>query len=186
MPSTAPTHAASGPTRPGPLDIALTVLVSAIGLAFAYFNHVDGATNAADQGGPVDVSVWAIPAFLIITLPMLWRSISPLAALGGVIGGLLVYAAAIGSIVQCGITYPIIALLAYAAASKLQGRDRLLGLLLVVAAVLVEGFTDHLGPGTIVVGMPLALLAFGGGLAMAALRDRRASAAPRVGTPAAA
>lgn len=141
--------------RFGRLDIALTILFVALGTLLMFAN-----VNDPDEGMK-DVSVLAVPLFLLVTLPLLWRSISPLIALGGVIGGLVVHSIVIGEIIRCGVAFPVIAILAFAAAARLEGRDAQLGLGLAVVAALIVGVGDFLGVGVAGVGIPVIVIAWG-------------------------
>ena len=68
--------------RIGRLDVALTLALSALGILLMYGN-VDDAK--------VDASPRAIPLFLPVTLPLLWRRVAPVAALGVMLAALLVH-----------------------------------------------------------------------------------------------
>ncbi|MBO9533080.1 MAG: hypothetical protein J7513_08930 [Solirubrobacteraceae bacterium] len=155
------------PTR---LDLAVTLLMTALGLVLARSNYLEGPTATPEEGGPFVVSVWVIPAFLLITLPLLWRSTAPRAALGAVVLALAVHAVLFGEIVRCGVAFPTIGFLAFAAAT-LGPRARRQGLTLAIVATLLVGVFDALSANVLVVGMPVTLVSFGLGL-LAASRSR--------------
>lgn len=137
------------------LDIALTVVLVALGSLLMYANVED------PEPGMRAVSVAAIPLFLLVTVPLLWRSHAPLAALGAVLAGLLVHWLAVGEAVRCGVAFPGIALLTFAVAARLDGRETYLGLGLGMVAAVVVGVSDSLGIGVASVGIPLVLIAWG-------------------------
>ena len=62
----------------GRRDIAIALVLSALGLLLMYGNVVDKE---------VEASVLAIPLFLLITVPLAWRRVAPVAALGAVLAG---------------------------------------------------------------------------------------------------
>ena len=148
-------HTARTSERFGRLDIALTVVLIALGSVLMYANVED------PDPGMQAVGVAAIPLFLLVTAPLLWRTVAPLAALGAVLAGLLVHWLAIGAAVRCGVAFPVIALLTFAVAARLDGRESYLGLGLAVVAALVVGLSDYLGVGVASVGVPLVLVAWG-------------------------
>ena len=73
----------------------------------------------------------AVPLFLLVTVPLLWRRVAPLAAAGAALAGLVVNLALVGSeYVRCGVLLPTAFLLAYATGARLDRRGALLGLLI--------------------------------------------------------
>ncbi|MEA2292888.1 MAG: hypothetical protein QOE86_527 [Solirubrobacteraceae bacterium] len=101
----------------------------------------------------VDVGPAAAPAILLVTLPMLWRSLAPLAALAAVTAGLLVHVIVFGTVVRCGIVLPVTWLLAFAVGARLPQREARLGLGIAVVAQLLMGLAD----GALNVGIAAAL-----------------------------
>ncbi len=145
-------------SRIGRLDIAITVVLSALGLALMVSNVSDTGSD-----GPGDVSILAVPAFLAVTLPLLWRSVAPLRALGVVAAALVVHGVAFGSLVRCGVAFPTLALLGFAAAARLDAGESRTALAVGLAAALVVGAFEFLGFGVVSAGIPLLLLAWGFG-----------------------
>ncbi|MBO9533077.1 MAG: hypothetical protein J7513_08915 [Solirubrobacteraceae bacterium] len=182
MPTTSQTSTTIPAPRPSGIDLALFVLGTALAMFLAYLSHTDGPTASPADGGPFEVSVWAVPGMLLVTLPMLWRTTAPFVALGGLTAGLLAHVAIFGELVHCGAVYPIIAVLAYAVARRLRGRDRVIGFALTMLAVFTTGATEVLGIETVEMGIPLALLGFGLGAFVAsrqplvAIREEMATA----------
>lgn len=145
----------------GRLDIALAVLAVALGTLLMYGNVYE------PDAGLDDVSFAAIPVFLLVTVPVLWRSADPVRALVAVLLGLAIHTAAFGEVVRCGAAFPVLAVLAYSAGRRLAARDALIGLGLGIAGALLVGAGDFLGFGVVAVGAPVVALAWGAGRAVA-------------------
>jgi hypothetical protein len=110
-------------------------------------------TNVQDP--EVNASVLAVPVFLLITVPVAWRRSAPIAALVAVFAALLLHIALFGSVVRCGVMFPLIFLLAFAAGAVLERREALLGLglaLAITATMVVADAADD-----IVSGLPFFL-----------------------------
>ncbi len=137
----------------GRLDVVLAVVVIVLGTLLM------GENVYAPEGG-LDVPFVAVPAFLVVTVPMFWRSVAPLRALGAVIVGLTLHTIAFGLVVRCGAVFPELGVLAFAAAARLDTRDAWLGLGLTVTAALVAGIGEFLGFGVVSAGIPLVVLAW--------------------------
>ena len=88
----------------GRLDIAIAVALSALGLLLMYGNATD-----AD----VDASWLAMPVFLLVTIPVLWRRAAPLQAMAAVAAALAVHIALFGSVVRCGVVFPVVGVLVF-------------------------------------------------------------------------
>ncbi|MDQ3721971.1 MAG: hypothetical protein M3376_02655 [Actinomycetota bacterium] len=120
--------------RIGARDIAITVVLSLLAVLLMYVNMQDGAIQ-----GPV----LAIPVFVVVTLPLLWRRAAPVAALVGVLGALLLHFALFGPLIRCGVVLPTIFVLCFSAAVELDRRHALIALGVGLAAVLAVCLTDH-------------------------------------------
>ena len=119
-------------------DIALAAVVSLVAL----YNM---STEVGDD--EIHASVLAVPLFLLVTVPLLWRRAAPLVALGAVLAGVLLHIALFGTdVIRCGIVIPVVFLLVFAAGARLPAREALLGLLLaevtLVAMILADGADD--------------------------------------------
>src|SRR2546423_9930389 len=99
---------ASATARIGKLDIAIAVAVSLLGVLLMVENV---------QDPKVDASALAVPLFLLVTVPLLWRRVAPLAALVAVTVALVLHDALFGTdVIRCGVVLPTTFLLASAAA----------------------------------------------------------------------
>ena len=131
--------------RIGKRDIAIAVVVSVLGVLLMYVNIVD----PADPSDP-DQSAWihvgnllprefAIPLFLLVTVPLLWRRVDPLGAAAASFVGLLINEALLGTeFIRCGVLLPTAFLLAFAVGSRLDGACARNGLLLTVGMVTID------------------------------------------------
>jgi hypothetical protein len=117
-------------TRIAPLDAALAAIFVALSVVFM-IAVVD------DEGG----SWAAVPVFTPVAIPLLWRRMAPLAALGGLAVAVGVHAALFGTMTRCGVFLPVDFLLLFAAAVRLPSRMAVAGLALGIgSAVLMLGF----------------------------------------------
>lgn len=138
--------------RIGRLDIALAVI--ACGLAIVYMiPQIDDPK--------ISVSWLAVPVFLGVTIPLLWRRAAPVQALAAILVATLVHAALFPAAVRCGLELPLVLVMAFAAGSRLDVRESRIALLLA------------LGVGTAVCGLdgptgaPLEAMIFVGPLTLA-------------------
>jgi hypothetical protein len=93
------------------LDIAVMVAFSLLGLVLMYGNATDP---------DVEGSYLAIPAFLAVTVPLLWRRVKPLEAAAATLVAVLVHTALFGSLVRCGVLFPLSWVLIFSAAARLE------------------------------------------------------------------
>ena len=122
----------SATTRIGPLDAVLTAVF--VVLAVLYM-----AVVIDDEGG----SWAAVPLFTLLAVPLLWRRMSPLAALAGLVVAVGVHVVAFGTLTRCGLFLPVELLLVFAAAARLPWRMALAGWVLAIgAACLLLGFDE--------------------------------------------
>lgn len=120
-------------------DVAVAAVLSAAGMGLMAVNIAEDGTRGPDEhsavlfDGLLGVHPVAIPLFLLVTVPLLWRRVSPLTALGAAIAGLLVNLGVVGSdFLRCGVLLPTAYLLAFAAGARLDGRRAAAGLGLAV------------------------------------------------------
>ena len=127
-------------------DLLLAAVLSALGVLLMIKNVRD-----AD----VDASVFVVPLFLLVTAPLAWRRAAPLAALAATFAALFVHIALFGSVVRCGVMFPLVFLLVFAVGAVLPRRESLLGLGLGLAIVVTMVLAD--AADDIVSGLPFFL-----------------------------
>jgi signal transduction histidine kinase len=136
----------------GRLDIAIAVALSALGLLLMYGNATDADVNAS----------WlAMPVFLLVTIPVLWRRVAPLAALAAVAIALAIHIAAFGSVVRCGVAFPVVGVLVFSAAARLDRRTALWALAAAIAVITGMAVADSNGFGVVTLLWPLTFVAYG-------------------------
>src|SRR4051794_1935434 len=104
-------------------DYVIAGVLTALGLALMYLNvhdhHADPAEykrNTAIFYGGVVPYVFAIPLFLLVTVPLLWRRVAPITAMQVALGGLVINELLVGTdVVRCGVVFPTAFLFAFAA-----------------------------------------------------------------------
>ena len=139
-------------------DIAITLVLSALGvlLMIESAEHAAEPVRDPDQAAAIHVGnllpYWfAVPLFLLVTVPLLWCRVAPLAAAAGAFAGLAINELLLGSeLIRCGVLLPTAFLLAYSTGARLGRRDALLGLLLTGGLTAVDVVFEF-GPGTAVV-----------------------------------
>jgi hypothetical protein len=150
-----------------PLDYVLAGLMTLLG-AFLMVENIMSPDDAA-LAHPVSTRSWLIlPAFVLVTLPILWRRRNILAVIGFTIAASAVHLLAFGWLTRCGATLPLSFALAYAVA-RFAGtmRNQLVGLAgIVVLQVVVLYHDSSIGPmgDGIVIALPGAALFYGIGL----------------------
>ena len=78
-------------------DLLLALVFSALGVLLMVENVNEAAENAP---------VAAVPVFLLVSVPLLWRRSAPLAAAAGVLAAVLLHTALFGSLIRCGVVVP--------------------------------------------------------------------------------
>ncbi|MGW6200260.1 hypothetical protein ACWF0M_29235 [Kribbella sp. NPDC055110] len=124
-----------------PLDYVLAGLMTAGGVALMYENT---ASLDSSLPHPLSTTTWAIvPAFLLVTLPILWRRRNVLAVVGITALTTLAHVIAFGWLTRCGVVIPLGFALAYAVA-RFAGswRNQAIGLVGIVVTQLVMLFRD--------------------------------------------
>jgi signal transduction histidine kinase len=135
----------------GRLDIAIGVALSALGLLLMYGNATD-----AD----VDASWLAMPVFLGVTIPLLWRRAAPLQAMVAVAVALAVHIALFGSVVRCGVVFPVVGVLVFSVAARFERTTALWAFAGGLAIIVGMGAADETGFGVVSVLVPLTIVAF--------------------------
>jgi hypothetical protein len=139
----------------GRRDIAIAAVLSLPGMLLIYNDAVEPK---------IDASYLAIPAFLAVTVPLVWRRSAPLLALGAALIALTGHVVLFGEMTRCGVVFPLTWILVFAAAARLQRGPALAGLLLGICCVVVMGSADSQVPfGEIPPFLVLTVLVWGAG-----------------------
>lgn len=123
--------------RVGKGDVPIAAVLSLVGLLLMALNVGGGIEEAGS-----DISVLAVPLFLGVTAPLLWRRAAPLGALAFALGALLVHVALFDDVVRCGVAFPVILLLVFATAARLDLPQGLAGLALGLGGVVAVCLSD--------------------------------------------
>jgi signal transduction histidine kinase len=137
------------------LDVVIAVLASAVAVVYMI-----------DDVQEYDVSAVAVPFFVLVTLPLLWRRTAPLFAMGAALGGELLHFALFGQVIRCGIVLPVMLVLVFSVGARLDLREALTGLGLGLALALTVCLTDSsegADPAAMTFLVPLALAIWGVG-----------------------
>jgi signal transduction histidine kinase len=119
--------------RIGKLDVAIAVALTLLGVLMMAGNVDDPEVNA---------SALAIPLFLPVTIPLLWRRAAPVGALVAMLVALVVHDLLFGAdLIRCGVLLPTMFLLVFSAAARLERRESLIALGLGLAAIVAESIT---------------------------------------------
>ncbi len=118
----------------GRRDVAIAGLLSLLGLVLMY----QDATNHE-----IKASYLAMPVFLAVTIPVLWRRAAPVAALTAVLVALAVHIALFGTVTRCGVVFPVIWVLVFAAGARLERGPALIALAIGLGAIAVMASSDH-------------------------------------------
>jgi hypothetical protein len=114
-------------------DVAIAAVLSLLGLALMYDDTLDPAHRA---------SYLAIPVFLLVTVPVLWRRHAPLPALIAVLAGLVVHIGLFGTVTRCGVVFSVTWLLSYGAGARLPRAGALAALIIALGCVVVMASSD--------------------------------------------
>ncbi|WP_405063272.1 hypothetical protein OG474_17000 [Kribbella sp. NBC_01505] len=149
-----------------PLDYVLAGVLSVAGVFLMYENT---AASGADLAHPLSTTTWAmIPAFLLVTLPILWRRRSILGVVGITTVTTLAHVLAFGWVTRCGVALPLAFALAYGVARYAGARrNHLIGLAGIVVQLVVmlarDASIDTIANG-LIVALPGTALFYGVGL----------------------
>jgi hypothetical protein len=145
-------------SRVGKRDIAIASILTARGRGRMVMNVWERHTDPAAQkkntavffGGLIPVE-FAIPLFLLVTLPLLWRRVAPLPAVGAAFAGLVVNELLVGTdLIRCGVVFPTAFVFAFTTGSLLDMPDAKKGLALSLGLVLLDGAVEFGPPVTAV------------------------------------
>jgi hypothetical protein len=134
-------------------DVVIASVVSVLGLALMYLNVHDHQADPAEFkentaiyfGGLLPYE-FAIPLFLLVTVPLLWRRVAPIEAMEAAFAGLVINEVLVGTdVLRCGVVFPTAFLFAFTAGAQLQGRESRNGLALSLGLILLVGAVE-LGP----------------------------------------
>jgi CDP-diglyceride synthetase len=119
-----------------PLDYVLAGLMTVAGLLLMWENIASTDNNLPH---PLSTTTWAMaPAFLLVTLPILWRRRNVVAVVGVTAVTTTAHVLAFGWVTRCGVIIPLAFALAYAVARFAgAGRNHLIGLVGIVATLFV-------------------------------------------------
>ena len=138
-------------------DIALALFLSVFAVLIV--------THGKSHGHVLDAGWTGALAVLLMTLPVAFARKRPLAVAGVLLAGALINWGAIGHYVRCGATLPAVFYMAFVVGSRCQGRDRVVGELLVIGSILVQCESDpQLYPiSTAIFFIPISLAFLGAG-----------------------
>jgi hypothetical protein len=117
-------------------DVALAAVLSVLGIGLMMLN-----VSGIEEANP-DVSLFAVPLFLAVTVPLAWRRVAPLGALAVSLVALLAHMALFHDVVLCGVAIPVLLLLLFAVAGRLDLSHALIGLALGLAGGVAVVFAD--------------------------------------------
>jgi len=151
-------------------DVTLAAFLSLYAMA-----SVSGLVRAVPHSGP-----GAAVAVLAMTVPVAWERRAPAAAAAAVAAGAAANELLVGPMVRCGPCLPAVFVIAFFAATRLDGRSLAVAEAFCAGAVTTQAFFDpKLGAGFLVAGLPAVAasclagrLARSRSLAAAALRER--------------
>ena len=136
----------SATARIGKRDIAIAVVLSALGvllmvenLSFAPVEERSEDQRAVIGFDGVLPMEFAIPLFLLVTVPLAWRRAAPLAAAAAALAGLAANDLLLGTeFLRCGVVVPTACLFAFTAGAQLEGRASRVGLALALGLALLN------------------------------------------------
>ncbi|MGW6282028.1 hypothetical protein [Kribbella sp. NPDC055071] len=150
-----------------PLDYVLAGVLTAVGVFLMVENTSAGSSS--DLAHPLSTTTWAmIPAFLLVTLPILWRRTNILGVIGVTTVTTLAHVLAFGWVTRCGVVLPLAFALAYGVARFAGARlNHVIGLAGIVVLLVVmlarDASIDTIWNG-LMVALPGTALFYGIGL----------------------
>jgi hypothetical protein len=162
-----------------PFDYVLAGLMTAAGAVLMYGNI---AANEEDLPHALSSTSWAmLPAFALVTVPILWRRRGILAVIGVTAAATACHVLAFGWITRCGVVLPLSFALAYAVA-RFAGAKRnhvigLAGIVVTQLVMLVRDASIDTVAGALPLALPLAALFYGVGLFVQNRVSKKQSAA---------
>ena len=148
-------------------DVAIAAVVSTLGVVWmalsmnALSDGLGPGEGAAYHVGSLLPRGFAVPLFLLVTVPLLWRRVAPLPAVGAACAALALNEALLGTeFIRCGIVGPTALLFALAAGSQLSGIAERRALAAALALVLLD-FAPELGAATAAIAAALTAAVWG-------------------------
>ena len=140
--------------RIGKRDIAIAAVLSLLGMLLMYENVQRLADDVQAPGAEAVIHVgnlvpyWlAIPLFLLVTVPLAWRRVAPVAAVGAAFAGLLVNDLLLGTeVLRSGVVLAAAFLFAFTAGAWLEAREARIGLALALGLSVVDTVVSFGGP----------------------------------------
>ena len=155
-------------TKIRPLDYVLAGLLTAAGIFLMIENIVAGDDSSLAH--PVSTTSWLIvPAFLLVTVPILGRRWNILAVVGVTLVATALHVLAFDWLTRCGVGLPLAFALGYAVA-RFAGsvRNQAIGLAGIVATAIVllvrDSSTGGVGGGALIIALVGVALFYGAGL----------------------
>jgi signal transduction histidine kinase len=155
--------------RVGKRDIAIASVLTALGLLLMVLNVSDHRADPARfkeetaiyYGGIVPVEL-AIPLFMLVTVPLLWRRVAPIPAVTAALVGIVANELLVGTdIVRCGVVLPTAFIFAFTTASRLDGPEARKGLWLSLGVILVVGAVEFGSSVVVFLGVGAAMWGIG-------------------------
>jgi hypothetical protein len=154
----------------GKRDVAIAAVLSLLGLVLMYENVRRLADDVQDPDAEAVIHVgnlvpygFAIPLFLLVTVPLLWRRAAPIAAVGAAFAGLMVNELLLGTeVLRSGVVLAAAFLFAFTAGAQLQAREARIGLALAVGLGVVDTVVSFGAPtAAIMAGLTAAIWGIG-------------------------
>lgn len=134
--------------RIGKLDVAIAVGFGLLGLLL----------TSGVVGEPVEANALGVLIVLPLTVPLLWRRVAPVGALGAVLAVVVVLDLLFGSdVVRCLLVPPMTFVLVFSAGTRLERREALIGLGLGLALIVAEGIATYGGFAVVLVPLATAI-----------------------------
>ena len=128
-------------------DVVIATVLSILGVLLMYENVrriTDSIPPTAEEesfityGGILPVEL-GIPLFLLVTVPLLWRRVALVAAVGLAFAGIVVNELLIGTdFLRCGVVVPTAFVFAFTAGAQLDAREARIGLVLALGLMAVD------------------------------------------------
>ena len=153
-------------TKIRPLDYVLAALMS-VGGVFLMWENITAGDDPSLIHPPSTTSWVIIPAFLLVTVPILWRRGNVALVAGVTAAAAAAHVVAFDWLTRCGVVLPLAFALGYAVARFARtGRDHVLGLAAIVAMLVVILFRDSSADlaGALPIALPGVALFYGAGL----------------------